>query len=326
MPRGGRSAARPFLRGSHGITDNGPRDERFSRSTNLPRTVRCCLTWPAGACGSIANRLRWPRRSRPAMPVSARRGPTPPLDRGGRGGGPETAGGASTLWAADPLMAPLRPLGDAYHMETPGFRAEIRPAAALARLWLTDMAPLAGVEYFLRVVYAFLADQEGGFLLHAAGLLTPADGRVRLFIGRSGSGKSTVAALYRARSCSTMTWRCCGKTPRAVDRLWHAVLEPGDADAQRRDRIGAGGGHLSAGAGSRGLPGAAFARDRRGRAGRELPGHQRRPGAAARPAGPLPSLGGRCAGAAAALSEGSEFLGCAVGRDQGSGGRRQVSY
>ena len=73
--------------------------------------------------------------------------------------------------------------------------AEIRLAAALARLWLTDMAPLAGVEYFLRVIYALLADQEGGVLLHAAGLLTPADGRVRLFIGRSGSGKSTVAAL-----------------------------------------------------------------------------------------------------------------------------------
>ena len=51
------------------------------------------------------------------------------------------------------------------------------------------------LDYFLRALYALLADQDGGLLIHAAGLQNPADGRVYLFTGQSGSGKSTVVAL-----------------------------------------------------------------------------------------------------------------------------------
>lgn len=59
---------------------------------------------------------------------------------------------------------------------------------------LVDGAPfLASLEYYLRVAYALMAIRGDGLLIHAAGL-QPEKG-VYLFIGRSGSGKSTVVAL-----------------------------------------------------------------------------------------------------------------------------------
>ncbi len=68
----------------------------------------------------------------------------------------------------------------------------VRGAATLA---FNSVTPLAHLDYFLRTLYALLAYQGGGLLIHAAGLQNPADGRVYLFTGQSGSGKSTVAAL-----------------------------------------------------------------------------------------------------------------------------------
>lgn len=53
--------------------------------------------------------------------------------------------------------------------------------------------PLGELEYFLRTACALLAYREGGLLVHGAALMV--DGAVSLFIGQSGSGKSTVVAL-----------------------------------------------------------------------------------------------------------------------------------
>jgi hypothetical protein len=49
------------------------------------------------------------------------------------------------------------------------------------------------LEYLVRILYAYLAFRSGGVLLHAAGLAHQA--RAYLFMGQSGSGKSTVTAL-----------------------------------------------------------------------------------------------------------------------------------
>ena len=51
----------------------------------------------------------------------------------------------------------------------------------------------ADLEYFLRLVYAYLSYQAGGFLIHSAGVVK--QGSAYLFLGPSGSGKSTVAGL-----------------------------------------------------------------------------------------------------------------------------------
>lgn len=61
--------------------------------------------------------------------------------------------------------------------------------------WLTALsaAPLADVEYFFRIAIALLAYHRDGLLIHGAGLVR--DGQAHLFIGQSGSGKTTVVAL-----------------------------------------------------------------------------------------------------------------------------------
>src|SRR5207249_2549192 len=55
-----------------------------------------------------------------------------------------------------------------------------------------DPAPRA-LENFLRSSIAWLAIDNGGFLLHGAGIVR--SGRGYLFYGPSGAGKSTLAAL-----------------------------------------------------------------------------------------------------------------------------------
>lgn len=83
--------------------------------------------------------------------------------------------------------------GEKYRLDAPGFSGHIDLRDHIATLALDSATPLEGVEYFIRIVYALLADHAGGMLMHAAGLLV--DGRVYLFTGLSGSGKSTVVAL-----------------------------------------------------------------------------------------------------------------------------------
>ncbi len=62
-----------------------------------------------------------------------------------------------------------------------------------AELTICSSTPLESVEYFLRSIYALLTDTQGGLLLHCAGVLT--DSGVHLFVGQSGSGKSTASRL-----------------------------------------------------------------------------------------------------------------------------------
>ncbi len=50
-----------------------------------------------------------------------------------------------------------------------------------------------GLENFLRVLVAFLSLDQGGFLLHGAGIVR--GGKAYVFFGPSGSGKTTVCAL-----------------------------------------------------------------------------------------------------------------------------------
>lgn len=51
----------------------------------------------------------------------------------------------------------------------------------------------SNLEYFLRILCALLAYRSGGLMMHGAGLLVGK--QAYLFIGHSGSGKSTVVAL-----------------------------------------------------------------------------------------------------------------------------------
>lgn len=53
--------------------------------------------------------------------------------------------------------------------------------------------PERSIENYLRVALAWKAAQQGGFLLHASGLVR--GGRAYLFFGPSGSGKTTVTRL-----------------------------------------------------------------------------------------------------------------------------------
>lgn len=55
------------------------------------------------------------------------------------------------------------------------------------------MAPEGTIENFLRGLYAWLLLEDGGLLLHAAGLIR--NGRGYVFFGASGSGKTTVTRL-----------------------------------------------------------------------------------------------------------------------------------
>lgn len=80
-----------------------------------------------------------------------------------------------------------------YRLDAPSFCAHIDLVRGVGRLTLDSAALLADLEYFLRVAAALLAFREDGLLIHAAGLQSK--DRVHLFIGQSGSGKSTVVAL-----------------------------------------------------------------------------------------------------------------------------------
>jgi hypothetical protein len=59
-------------------------------------------------------------------------------------------------------------------------------------LTLNGKHALDDLEYFLRIVYAYLGFESGGFLIHSAGVVR--EGRSYLFFGPSGCGKSTVAS------------------------------------------------------------------------------------------------------------------------------------
>jgi hypothetical protein len=83
--------------------------------------------------------------------------------------------------------------GEECMLDTPSCSGSIDLRNSRATLTGTDALPLADLEYFVRTIYALVVIREGGLLMHAAGLCT--DDLAYLFIGQSGSGKSTVVAL-----------------------------------------------------------------------------------------------------------------------------------
>lgn len=78
-------------------------------------------------------------------------------------------------------------------LEAPGFRGQIASGSEEALLRAHPMATAADISYFLRTVVALRAFDQGGLLVHGAGIVH----RTVAFIlyGLSGSGKSTAAAL-----------------------------------------------------------------------------------------------------------------------------------
>lgn len=91
------------------------------------------------------------------------------------------------------LEARLRAEGPDYLLDASGICGRIVPSQRQASLQFNSADPQVDLEYFLRIACALLAYQGGGLLVHGAALMR--DGAVSLFIGQSGSGKSTVVAL-----------------------------------------------------------------------------------------------------------------------------------
>lgn len=79
------------------------------------------------------------------------------------------------------------------HFGDPWFSGWIDSKEKKGYLTLQAAQPAAGVEYFLRFLFALLAFDSGGFLMHSAGLVRRES--AYLFFGHSGSGKTTVARL-----------------------------------------------------------------------------------------------------------------------------------
>lgn len=65
-----------------------------------------------------------------------------------------------------------------------------------------EMAPNASVENYLRVIFAWLCLQNGGLLLHSAGVVR--NGRGYVFFGPSGAGKTTTSRISAARAGATI--------------------------------------------------------------------------------------------------------------------------
>lgn len=78
-------------------------------------------------------------------------------------------------------------------LREPKYHGVIDIEHSTARFCTQADRPLAGLEYFLRVTYAQLAYQRGGFLCHGAGIIHRQKGY--LFFGHSGAGKTTVSRL-----------------------------------------------------------------------------------------------------------------------------------
>ena len=62
-----------------------------------------------------------------------------------------------------------------------------------AEIMIQIMTPVEAVDYFLRVVFALLAFEAQGIMVHGAGILH--NERGYLFFGHSGSGKTTLSRL-----------------------------------------------------------------------------------------------------------------------------------
>gem|GEM_PF-928633 len=65
--------------------------------------------------------------------------------------------------------------------------------AGIGQIQLVSARPVDEMDYILRVVFSLVAFQSGGLILHAAGIVHHE--AAFLFLGESGSGKTTVARL-----------------------------------------------------------------------------------------------------------------------------------
>ena len=99
------------------------------------------------------------------------------------------------------LQAHLACMGEDYLLDGPTLYGMIAPSRGRAKLRMRSNNPSREVEYFLRVVLALFALPRGGLLIHCAALKH--SDLVYLFIGQSGSGKSTVVALSREAGRAT---------------------------------------------------------------------------------------------------------------------------
>jgi len=81
----------------------------------------------------------------------------------------------------------------AWEFRSPFYEGKIDLQRQNASLAFISSHPFEGVDYFLRLIYALLAYENGGLLFHAAGVVR--NGRAYVFIGHSGVGKTTVSRL-----------------------------------------------------------------------------------------------------------------------------------
>lgn len=98
------------------------------------------------------------------------------------------------------LTAGVLKKGEDYLLDAPEFYGMIAPSRGQAELRMRSDNPTREVEYFLRVALALFAWSRGGLLVHSAAVLVGA--AAFLFMGQSGSGKSTVVSLSQGRDRS----------------------------------------------------------------------------------------------------------------------------
>jgi hypothetical protein len=77
--------------------------------------------------------------------------------------------------------------------KTPGYDGFIDEKKGEGTLQFSSTQPVDEIDYFLRVIFALLANANNGVLLHTAGIVR--NGFAYLFFGHSGSGKTTVCRV-----------------------------------------------------------------------------------------------------------------------------------
>ena len=82
----------------------------------------------------------------------------------------------------------------------PGYKGFINVDNRNGELNLSSKYPAEDTDYFIRVAFSLLAFQAGGIMLHAAGIAR--DGIGYVFIGHSGTGKTTISRL--SRNCTVL--------------------------------------------------------------------------------------------------------------------------
>jgi hypothetical protein len=97
-------------------------------------------------------------------------------------------------FAAQDAEVSVRQRSGGWFMERGGLRAEWNPAARSGTIHQT--ANPYSVDTVLRIVHTLLLAKQGGFLLHSASAIR--NGKVFLFAGVSGAGKTTISRLAPA--------------------------------------------------------------------------------------------------------------------------------